>query len=246
MKKYTYDSIRGMLEECFEDDYNHEIDIRIDGRKYMIFLFEDHCAFRRCEDEAEMTFKDINEMCSAELFDGVIIKRDYEKITKVEGYAYLSNQADDESVWSYETKAIEQIIYNSMIPAALFLIALGFIIIFKAPPSILFLLSVYAFVALLFLISRHLNPKNRMTYFINKRGVGIKSEQEYLFREFKDLRRVRINSSVFDKKRGRACFVFEGGMFHRLNFATVDDVEALYGALRSVYNRPINFNGSEK
>ena len=243
MKKYTYDRLRGMLEECFEDDYNHEIDIRIDGRKYMIFLFEDHCIFRRIEDESEMRFDSIDEMCSAELFDGIIIQRDYEKVTKVEGYAYLSDREDDVNVWSYEPKAIDLIIYNGLIPALLFFVIVGFIIILKAPTTVLLLAVIYAVVGFLFTISRHLNPKNRMTYFINKRGVGVRSEQEYLFREFGDLRRVTIRSWAFDKKRGWASFVFNGGMFNRLTFASIDDADALYDALHSVYDGQIVFKG---
>ena len=239
--KYEYKAVRDLLDECYEDEYNHEVSLIISEREYMILLSEDYCAFLRCEDNAKMEFSGIEELCSSTLFDGIVLKDDCDKIKKLEGYAYMPEDKLNEPIWTRTLTPQQQLLAYSRVLAlaSIAIILFCVVVVMKnaAYTSLLYIICPITIFNLLLFTIKNLSPENRFTYFVNRRGVGIKSAgQQYMFRTFDDVKSITISSSIFNKKSGSARFTFNGGMYTHFKFEVVDDVDTLYECLKSVYN----------
>ena len=188
-----------------------------------------------------MEFSGIEELCSSTLFDGIVLKDDCDKIKKLEGYAYMPEDKLNEPIWPRTLTPQQQLLAYSRVlaPASIAIILLCVVVVMKAAAysSLLYIICPITIFNLLFFTIKHLSPENRFTYFVNRRGVGIKTAgQQYMFRTFDDVKSITISSSIFNKKSGSARLTFNGGMYTHFKFEVVDDVDTLYECLKSVYN----------
>ena len=59
--------------------------------EYMIIIYDDHCSFQRRgykDGSGEINFKTLDELYNAELFDNIILSRDWNKINELSCYEF--------------------------------------------------------------------------------------------------------------------------------------------------------------
>ena len=90
---YSFEQIKNYLTEILEKYCEPELSLWIDGQEYMIILYDNFCSFQKIEAEIEvMKFASLDELYSAKVHDGIVLKNDWDKITKLEclSFDYLN------------------------------------------------------------------------------------------------------------------------------------------------------------
>lgn len=86
--KYSFEQIKAYLQELLEKYCEPELSIFIDGKEYMIILYHGYCSFQKCGDSIELEFESLDELYSAKLFNDIVLKNHWNRITKVECYDF--------------------------------------------------------------------------------------------------------------------------------------------------------------
>lgn len=87
--KYTFEQIKRYLQELSERCCEPELSIWINNTEYMIVLYKDGCTFQKCNGRAEvLSFKTLDELYASTVYDGIVLKDDWKKITKFECYDF--------------------------------------------------------------------------------------------------------------------------------------------------------------
>ncbi len=61
-------------------------------KEYMIIVYGDECTFQRCgvkDGSGEVWYKSLDELYESETVDGILLKRDWNKITEIRNDAYV-------------------------------------------------------------------------------------------------------------------------------------------------------------
>ena len=95
--KYSFEQIKEFLKELLEKYCEPELSIWIDNTEYMIILHSDGCTFQKCNGKAEaLDFETLDELYVSTVYDGIVLERDWDKITKFECYDfdYLDSKSE--------------------------------------------------------------------------------------------------------------------------------------------------------
>lgn len=89
----TFERMKALAEKLVLHGGEPEIWINFSDRKndYMIIAFEDKCSFQRCatqgrrkyDGSGELFYKTLDELYETETVDGILLKRDWDKITDI-------------------------------------------------------------------------------------------------------------------------------------------------------------------
>lgn len=89
----TFERMKALAEKLVLHGGEPEIWINFSDRKndYMIIAFEDKCSFQRCATQGrreydgsrELFYKTLDELYETETVDGILLKRDWDKITDI-------------------------------------------------------------------------------------------------------------------------------------------------------------------
>ena len=88
MVTYDFQTIKDLLQKSIENGCEAELTLYMNHREYMIIIYDDHCSFQRCgykDGSGEYDFLSLDELYVAEQVDGIILKRDWEKIEYFDG-----------------------------------------------------------------------------------------------------------------------------------------------------------------
>ncbi len=90
--RWTYEEFKEWFEENKENE--PEIPFLLNGKKYMIIGFKNKVSFQRFgetleEQSGEVYFKDLDTLYYTETIDGVLLKRDWDKILNFNDYYEL-------------------------------------------------------------------------------------------------------------------------------------------------------------
>lgn len=98
----TFEQLKTLAESCVSRGGEPEIWINFSDKKgdYMIIAFEDKCSFQRCatqgfktfDGSGELFYDSLDELYKTETVDGILLKRDWDKIT---------------DIWSYDIEELE-------------------------------------------------------------------------------------------------------------------------------------------
>ncbi|MBD5494664.1 MAG: hypothetical protein HDR12_09900 [Lachnospiraceae bacterium] len=83
MAEYDFETIKTLLLKSIDNGWEAELTLYMNSREYMIIIYEDHCSFQKCgykDGSGEYYFASLDELYVAEQVDGIILKRDWEKI----------------------------------------------------------------------------------------------------------------------------------------------------------------------
>ncbi len=87
--KYSFEQIKNYLTEILEKFCEPELSLWLNGQNYMIILYEDFCTFQRCGSSSEvMEFGSLDELYTAELLDGIVLKSNWVDIEKIECFEF--------------------------------------------------------------------------------------------------------------------------------------------------------------
>lgn len=87
--KYSFETIKKHLHELLDKYCEPELSLWIDEKEYMIILYHDFCTFSKCGETTEvLEFNSLDELWFAEVCDGIILKNDWKRITKLECYDF--------------------------------------------------------------------------------------------------------------------------------------------------------------
>jgi len=78
-----FQTIKDLLQKSIENGWEAELTLYMNHMEYMIIIYDDHCSFQRCgykNGSGEYDFSSLDELYVAEQVDGIILKRDWEKI----------------------------------------------------------------------------------------------------------------------------------------------------------------------
>lgn len=94
VSKYTYEEFKRNLEQCVSNGNEPEYLFSLNGRKYMIIGLKNSVTFQRFGDNeedwtGESYFKNLDELYNTETIDGILLKRDWEKIESFDDYNLL-------------------------------------------------------------------------------------------------------------------------------------------------------------
>lgn len=89
----TFERMKALTEKLVLHGGEPEIWINFSDKTndYMIIAFEDKCSFQRCatqgftvfDGSGEFFYKDLDELYETETVDGILLKRDWNKITDI-------------------------------------------------------------------------------------------------------------------------------------------------------------------
>lgn len=89
----TFEQLKKLAEENTAQGGEPEIQLNFSNRKsdYMIIAFKGKCSFQRCATQGFKTFdgsgeffyKSLDELYETETVDGILLKRDWDKITDI-------------------------------------------------------------------------------------------------------------------------------------------------------------------
>ena len=83
--RYSFEQIKQYLQELLEKYCEPELSLWINEREYTIILYPDFCSFQKCEEQTEiLNFKSLDELYVSEVFDGIILNNDWNRITQFE------------------------------------------------------------------------------------------------------------------------------------------------------------------
>ena len=90
--RWTYEEFKEWFEKNKENE--PEIPFLLNGKKYMIIGFKNKVSFQRFgetleEQSGEVYFKDLDTLYNTETIDGVLLKRDWDKILNFNDYYEL-------------------------------------------------------------------------------------------------------------------------------------------------------------
>ena len=95
--KYSFEQIKKYLQELLEKHCEPELSIWIDNTEYMITLYKEGCTFQKCNGQAEaLDFETLDELYVSTVYDGIVLEKDWDKITKFECYDfdYLDSKSE--------------------------------------------------------------------------------------------------------------------------------------------------------
>lgn len=89
MPEISIDKIKEMLMAAIDEGYESELTINFTHKsaEYMIIIYSDHCSFQRCgyrDGSGEIDFDDLDTLFEAELIDGIVLSRDWDKVDYME------------------------------------------------------------------------------------------------------------------------------------------------------------------
>ena len=62
-----------------------ELSLWMEGQEYMIVLYRDFCSFQKIGvDNEVMKFASLQDLSSAKVHDGIVLKKDWDRVTKIE------------------------------------------------------------------------------------------------------------------------------------------------------------------
>ena len=86
----TFERFKEIVKSLVNDPpgYEPEIWINFSDKKndYMIIAYEDKCSFQRCgfkDGSGEVWYQSLDELYESETVDGILLKRDWNKITEI-------------------------------------------------------------------------------------------------------------------------------------------------------------------
>ncbi|MBQ7314778.1 MAG: hypothetical protein IJW83_02060 [Clostridia bacterium] len=83
--KYSFEQIKSYLQELLETYCEPELSLWIKDREYMIILYDDYCSFQTCDGTMKvLNFASLDELYTAEVYDGIVLKNDWDRISKIE------------------------------------------------------------------------------------------------------------------------------------------------------------------
>ena len=95
MAAFTFEEIRRLLLKSIQEhDCEAELSLRFADRPctYMIIIYETYCSFQRCgggeEISGEYQFATLDELYQAEQIDGILLARDWDKITELDCFEF--------------------------------------------------------------------------------------------------------------------------------------------------------------
>lgn len=84
----TFDELKRLI--CKHAEIEPEVWLIINGKEYMIIGFTGKCSFQRCgakgTGSGELWYRSLDELYEAETVDGIVLKRDWNKITEIYSY----------------------------------------------------------------------------------------------------------------------------------------------------------------
>lgn len=95
MAEFTFEEIRELLLKSIQEhDCEAELSLRFADKQctYMIIIYETYCSFQRCgrgeEMSGEYQFATLDELYQAEQIDGILLERDWDKITEFDCFEF--------------------------------------------------------------------------------------------------------------------------------------------------------------
>ncbi|MDE6030892.1 MAG: hypothetical protein K2G32_04655 [Oscillospiraceae bacterium] len=86
----TFEELKKLIREDVEKGNEPEVWLIINGAEYMIIGFDGKCSFQRCgargTGSGEFYYKSLDELYETETVDGIVLKRDWNKITEIYSY----------------------------------------------------------------------------------------------------------------------------------------------------------------
>lgn len=84
----TFEQLKMLAESCVSQGGEPEIWLNFSDKKndYMIIAYEGRCSFQRCgshDGSGEFYYDTLDELYEAETVDGILLKRDWGKITDI-------------------------------------------------------------------------------------------------------------------------------------------------------------------
>lgn len=84
----TFEQVKMLAESCVSRGGEPEITLNFCDKKseYMVIAFEGRCSFQRCgahDGSGEFFYDTLDELYETETVDGIILKRDWDKITDI-------------------------------------------------------------------------------------------------------------------------------------------------------------------
>ncbi len=74
------------LNKCLENGTEPELCIKIEGNDYMIIPLRDKISFQWIGKTSEFFYKDVDELFSNELINGIVLNRDWNKVEDIYYY----------------------------------------------------------------------------------------------------------------------------------------------------------------
>ena len=82
---YCFEQIQDYLQKLLEKHCEPELSLWIEGQEYMIILYSNFCSFHKIgADDKIMEFASLDELYSAKVHDGIVLKNDWDRVTKIE------------------------------------------------------------------------------------------------------------------------------------------------------------------
>ncbi|MDE6592562.1 MAG: hypothetical protein K2K57_05810 [Oscillospiraceae bacterium] len=88
MPQYSFEDIKALLQKSISLGFEAELSITFSDRpgEYMIIIYDDFCSFIKCGTEGEsalQNYPSLDELYKAVQPDGIVLERDWEKITEL-------------------------------------------------------------------------------------------------------------------------------------------------------------------
>ncbi|MCL2571931.1 MAG: hypothetical protein FWE11_05965 [Defluviitaleaceae bacterium] len=87
MPKYSFYEIREIMEKMLAAHIEPELRLFLNDKEYMIIGFENEYSFQRCGTDfssGEYFFRTLEDLYRSETIDGIVLQRDWPKITGFE------------------------------------------------------------------------------------------------------------------------------------------------------------------
>ena len=87
MPKYTFSEVQEELEKMTSVGIEPEVSLFMLDNEYMIIGYKDKCSFQRCgvrDGSGEYFYTSLDELYSSITIDGILLARDWDKITSIE------------------------------------------------------------------------------------------------------------------------------------------------------------------
>ena len=98
MLKYSFDEIKEKLNEMISDALEPELSLFLNGKEYMIIGYADRYSFQRCgiyDGSGEVFYSTLDELYNSVTVDNILLKRDWNNITKFECVDYEWHYNED-------------------------------------------------------------------------------------------------------------------------------------------------------
>lgn len=89
MHGYSFEDIKALLQKAISLDVEAELFIKFSDKteEYLIIIYDEYCEFQRCGAPGEgavCSFSTLDELYTAVQPDGIVLERDWEKITELD------------------------------------------------------------------------------------------------------------------------------------------------------------------